>query len=228
MKYFDSDTVSVISNISRRPADFKVPSIDAAEASEQIEAFNKTNEIKLLLHDVRQDKPHFEPIIQPAHLGKVICVKPMLDNPRIIRQDGAFLLFGIDGDKTKPAQLEQSSVVERIMINKTKKKEISSQLESLGISKATMFPEIEQVASHIKEQYQVPVLQLNMLGNLESRTLDFLSHGGAKSIQELAMQFDVSKKTASFLVGKLNNLGLIERFGSGRNVRWQAKDVIKK
>ena len=228
VKYFDSDTVSVISNLSRRPADFKVPSVDAGiEPSEQIDAFNKAKEIKLLLHDVRQDKSHFEPIIQRDHLGKVLCVKPMLDNPRIIRQDGAFLLFVIDEVKTRPAQMETSSVIERITINKAKKIEISTQLKALGISQATLFPEIEQVATHIKARYQSPELRLKELSTPLSNVLDALEQGTAKSFQEVAKQLNVSPISVSHWVGKLNEMGLVDRLGSGRNVRWQAKHNIK-
>ena len=221
VKYFDSDTVSVISNLSRRPSNFQIP------IANSIDSFNKTEEIKLLLHDVRQDKPHFEPIIQSSHLGQVICVKPMLDNPRIIRQDGAFLLFGIDGEKSKPARLDPSIVIEKIKINKTKKNELSKQLESLGISKATIFPEIEQVATHIKENYKFPELRLNELNAQQMKALDVLRKGVAKSRSDIAVQLDVSAVIASNLISKLNNKGLVERLGSGRNVRWKAKSTIK-
>ena len=230
VKYFDSDTVSVISNLSRRPTDFKIPSvgtIGAIETNKQIRLFNETYEIERLLHDVRQDKPHFKPIIQRGHLGKVICVKPMLDNPRIIRQDGAFLLFGVDGDKTKPAQLEESSIIERIKVNKAKKVEILMQLKALGISQATLFPEIEQVATHIKKSYQSPELRLRELSFALSQVLDALKQGTPKSIHDVAKQNNVSPMTVSHCISNLNEMGLVERLGSGRNVRWQAKHNIK-
>jgi hypothetical protein len=217
VKYFDSDTVSVISNISRRPAGFSVPS------TVEVKAFNEAEDIKLLLHDIRQDKPYFEPKIQPDHLGKVVCVKPMLDNPRIIRQDGAFLLFGINGEKTKPAQLESSSVIERIRINKTKKKEMLVQLENLGISQATLFPEIEQVATHIKVSYKLQELQLIKQNTRLSRTLEVVSQDPAISIQDIAKRLNVTDRTVMYTLRELNEMGLIENLGGVRHLKSQTK-----
>jgi hypothetical protein len=217
VKYFDSDTVSVISNISRRPAGFNVPS------TVEVSAFNEAEDIKLLLHDIRQDKPYFEPKIQPSHLGKVVCVKPMLDNPRIIRQDGAFLLFGINGEKIKPAQLESSMLIERIKINRTKKKEILAQLEYLGISQATLFPEIEQVATHIKESYKLPELQLLKQNTRLLHVLELISQEPEISIQEIAKRMNLHVMTVRYSLRELSEKGLIENLGGVRNPSWQAK-----
>lgn len=98
IKYFDSDTVSVIANISRRPSTFKLPDEDLDRS-----AFNEDSEVHYLLHEVKREKPYFEPLIIRHHLESVVCVKPKLDNARVIKQDGAFLLFGMNGRKTEPA-----------------------------------------------------------------------------------------------------------------------------
>ncbi len=218
VKYYDSDTVSVLANVCRRPRDFSVPSIT------DVTLFNQQDEIKLLLHDIRQDKPHFEPAIRPGDLGRVICVKPMLDNPRIIKQEGAFLLFGVDGNKSKATTLEARSVIEKITINRDKKKEISTQLEALGISRATMFPEIEQVANHIKDSYFVPRVDLAKLDDSEQRVFSSLRTGPAKSIHEVAAETGMTARSASHYVSKLLEMGFVERMGSGRNVQWRTKE----
>lgn len=222
VKYFDSDTVNVIANLSRRSSSFKVPN----EAD--IEAFNGDEEIKLLLHDIRQDKPYFEAKIWPRDLGRVLCVKPKLDNPRIIRQDGAFLLFGVDGDKTRVATLENDSVVDRIKINRDKKKEIAAQLEALGISKATLFPEIEQVATHIRETYRVPELNLKRLSILEGQVIDVLSKGSPRSSHDIAHELNINAMSASRTISRLYEMGAIERLGSGRGLQWQVKANIQR
>ena len=51
VKYYDSDTVSIISNLSRRPIDFELPLVKDAND------FNENKSIRLLLHDIRQDRP---------------------------------------------------------------------------------------------------------------------------------------------------------------------------
>lgn len=152
VKYYDSDTVSVIANISRRPKAFSVPS---ATLSKQ--QFNQTSEMRYLLHEIKQEKPYFEPEIVRAHLESVVCVKPKMENPRIIRQDGAFFLFGVNGVKAANASIPDhyiaSKGTKRILINDKKKSRIRNQLEALGISKATVYPEIEKVAEFVKNHY---------------------------------------------------------------------------
>lgn len=80
--------------------------------------------------------------------------RQMFDNPRIIRQSGAFFLYGINGNKSQPASLNFSYKV--YIINKAQKQKIRKQLEALGIDKSTLFPEVEHVAEHIKDKYHLP------------------------------------------------------------------------
>lgn len=153
IKYFDSDTVSVISNISRRPSSFKVPRAPFPRGG-----FNGTREIKLLLHEIKKEKPYFDSNIDPQHLESVLFVKPKLDNARIIRQDGAFILFGINDEKKNPAIVPARYLVtpdgKRLLIAGEEKKTIRDQLEILGITQGTIYPEIERVADYIKSVYQ--------------------------------------------------------------------------
>lgn len=222
VKYFDSDTVCVLANLSRRASGFKRPPLL------DIGGFNECEEIKLLLHDVRRDRPNFQPAIRPNDLGKVICVKPLLDNPRIIRQDGAFLLFGIDGEKSKAAPLTENAVVGRIRINRDKKKELVTQLETLGFSRATMFPEIEHVATHIKAIYQTPDLEkLNKLSEPQARVIKLLAKGLVYTVNDVARQIKVPASSVSQSISKLSEHGFVERIGSGRNVRWRAIEAVR-
>ncbi len=222
VKYFDSDTVCVLANLSRRPASFACP------AAANTEEFNHQDEIRLLLHDVKRDKPYFEPAIKPGDLGKVLCVKPMLDNPRIIRQDGAFLLFGISGKKSKPAVLQETAVLGRIKISRDGKKEIATQLETLGISRATMFPEIEQVASHIKGGYQAPSLRkLSKLSEVQNRVISKLAEGGQLTVSEIARQLQTPEPSVRAAISRLNEYGFLQKIGSGRGVRYLAIEAVR-
>lgn len=149
IRYYDSDTVSVISNISRRPSSFSIPGI------KDIKAFNQQQDISYLLHEIKKEKPYFEPIIKKEHLESVVCVKPKLDNPRVIRQDGAFLLFGVSGKKTQSAVLDSKYLCTdlKIIVNRATKQKIIAQLQTLGITKGTIYPEIDKVAEYLKEVY---------------------------------------------------------------------------
>lgn len=144
IKYYDSDTASILSNLSKLKHDLKFEKIG-------------TRTLESLAREVRKEKSNFESNIKQSDLNSVICVKPMLDNPRIIKQDGAFLLFGINQKEPGPADIPKNFIpsdTERLIINNKEKNRILSQLELLGISNGTIFPEIENVASHIKKSYQ--------------------------------------------------------------------------
>lgn len=155
VKYFDSDTVSVISNLAWAKSDFELPNRFKLNP----ESFHhKENHHALkLMHDIKQEKPHFLERINPKHIESVICVKPKLDNPRIIRQDGTFLLFGINETKFSPAILPEDWIYypneRRHIIKASDKKNIMKQLASIGISKAKLFPEVDMVSQFIKNDF---------------------------------------------------------------------------
>jgi len=85
-----------------------------------------------------------------------------MENPRIIRQDGAFLLFGVDGVKTSSVDVPQkyiaSTGTKRIIVIGSDKPNILRQLEALGISKSTVYPEIDRVAEFLTSHYAAPVV----------------------------------------------------------------------
>lgn len=99
----------------------------------------------------------FLPNINPNDLSKVLFVKPLLDNQRIIRQDGAFMLFGIDEDKSEMAKISDDYKVQLenkgFIIDAGSKNKILKELEVLGIHHAKLFPEIDKIAEHIGRKY---------------------------------------------------------------------------
>lgn len=120
-----------------------------------------------LLHNIREDKSYFDGIINPLDLPKVFAVKPKLDNPRIVRQHGAFLIFGIKethfvgfGDYKPMAELNTDWILrgnphkERIIIDKDSKDKIRKELNTLGFNQSTLFPEIDKVAEYVRDKYK--------------------------------------------------------------------------
>ncbi len=81
-KYFNNFYIEHIQNYHRRLID---------------KIINVTNEnyFGRLLHNIREDKSYFNAIIDPDDVSKVYAVRPKLNNPRIIKQSGAFLIFGV-------------------------------------------------------------------------------------------------------------------------------------
>lgn len=126
----------------------------------------KENSIKIfnsnlgyLLHEIKEDKPYFQNIMRPETFEKTYIVKAKLNNPRIIRQSGAFLIFGIAGERKKPAH--QIHVINKIKYNprfkipKDSKGPIIDELKKIGISRASLFPEIEEQAKELKTLYTI-------------------------------------------------------------------------
>ena len=148
VKYYDSDTVSCIANISKIPYELKLSNLP-----EDINEFNKIDEVKKLLHEIKNEKPHFENKIDKRDLQKAIFVKPKLDNQRIIRQGGAFILFGIDEEKYSPAKMKMPTSSHKYVIAPEDKRQILNELKRVGISSSTIFPELDKTAQQLKSEY---------------------------------------------------------------------------
>jgi hypothetical protein len=146
IKYFDSDTASSIANLARLPKGSK-EAIDYSRVA--IEDFNQQDDVKRLLHFIKEEKPFFEGRIRPEHLRSVICVKGKHTTSRIAFQSGAFLLFGQDA--TLDEKGTPDITLTRIAI--TDKRRVLDQLDQLNINESTVFPYIENSARYIAEKF---------------------------------------------------------------------------
>jgi hypothetical protein len=138
IKFYNSDTVSVVSNLSKMGADFN---------------FENVNHHKSYIHAIREEKPYFADEVKDEHLHSVICVKPKLDNRRIVKQSGAFLLFGMGVRKTDHTRISEnyhSESIKKIEIPKSAKETIMRELKNVAISESTLFPEIDYVARSLR------------------------------------------------------------------------------
>lgn len=146
VKYFDSDTASCVANLTRLPKASK----DALDFSSlDVRKFNKLQCVKQLLHFIKEEKPFFEPRLEPKHLRSIVCVKGKHTNSRISFQSGAFLLFGYDATLDEGGSPEIA--VQRIAV--TNKSEVLRQLDQLNINESTVFPYIESSAKYIAQKF---------------------------------------------------------------------------
>ena len=135
IKYYDSDSVSVLSNLSKCYNDF---------------TFERDKDF--LVNEVRRDAPNFNGNnLRLDEMNCVLCVLPKLNNNRIISQNGAFFIFGMGDSKDKPAEFKDSPIT--IKIKATCKREILRELQILGIDDATLFPETDKIMRQIKSQF---------------------------------------------------------------------------
>ncbi|MEN6348287.1 MAG: FRG domain-containing protein [Syntrophomonas sp.] len=156
VKNYDSDAISILSSLPRFTADEKDEMLFLAQKrceknnegtykNSDIKDFNNEKIIRRLLHEIKKEKPAFENIINPNDLMTNFIFLPRKINARIIRQSGAFIIFGL--------KEEEYICKRKIPIQKNSKQHIIDQLSCFGISKATLHPELYKVAEFIKEKY---------------------------------------------------------------------------
>lgn len=132
--------------------------------------FNQSKKLGSLLHQIRGEKPHFQPSIQPYDLVRIFLVKAKYGNQRITNQSGAFLLFGLglysdrgkDGSwdelymrKNEVAKVPEEWIKRKFIIPKDKKETIREELENLGITDSFIYPGMEQYAKELKRRYRL-------------------------------------------------------------------------
>lgn len=148
VKYYDSDTVSCISNLSKLSYEQK----NQIDLSLDLEDFNENPVTGKLLHHIKSEKGFFEARIVPDHLGSIVCVKAKQTNTRIKSQSGAFLLFGHEA--ILPESGQDGLEVSRITVRN--KQRILDQLDALNINATTVYPSIQETAQHVKARYCQP------------------------------------------------------------------------
>ncbi|MFY1709845.1 FRG domain-containing protein [Tritonibacter scottomollicae] len=146
VKYYDSDTVSCLSNLSNLTYAQK----NDVNLSLDLETFNETDVVGKLLHHIKSEKGFFEGRIVPDDLGSIVCVKAKQTNTRIKSQSGAFLLFGQEA--TLPDAGQDGIEISRVTIRA--KEHILAQLDRININATTVYPSIDQTAVHLRDQYQ--------------------------------------------------------------------------
>ena len=165
VKHYDSDTISVLANLAK----CKI-SEQCSAGSPSVEEFNKQADIARLCEQVKAEKPHFLPYIQPCDLSSLFFVKAKNGNQRIVNQMGTFLLFGLglnrrtaDDDAGEVTFLTKSEHIEvpvewikkKLIIPKECKADILKELALLGITESYIYPGIEQYAKELKKKYEL-------------------------------------------------------------------------
>jgi len=164
VKHYDSDTVSVLANLA------KCKISEQCSACLSVEDFNEQPDIKFLLHQIKGEKPHFLPRIQPLDLSNLFFVKAKNGNQRIANQMGAFLIFGLgvkqvkasgsDGEvnlltKSEHAEVPAEWIKKKLIIPKECKADILKELAQLGITESYIYPGMEQYAKELKKRYNL-------------------------------------------------------------------------
>jgi hypothetical protein len=148
-KYFDSDTISCLANLANLSAVEKHAIL--ANKDLPVDEFNKLNEVDRLLQFIRVEKPFFRPMIKGDDLLTVQFVVPKLNNRRIIAQNGAFLLFGLEVEGRIVGKIAIRT--RTCIVDKRSKELIRGNLDKLGINESSLFPEIDRAAGYVVKRF---------------------------------------------------------------------------
>lgn len=157
IKNASSDTIEILCALASLPFRTKQNLYKVAQKANNIKDFNKSEFTKKLLHEIKLAIGSFENIIKHDDLLGIQFVKPLQDNPRIVRQNGYFIVNGLVGtdkgaliSKYDEQRYKVGSVTKRFIIPHDKKMDILRELSLLGINKSTIYPEIDKVSEYLK------------------------------------------------------------------------------
>lgn len=170
-KYYDSDSISLLSNMAFADDKLDVSGysfIDYYHSYEEdkvdkaykerynilIQQFNDREDITRFVHLVRGEKPYFKAKIKPEHFDSAILwVKAKQDFQRIINQSGVFAVFGINRNKQNMIEFPyQKYNMLHILIPPESKENILKELDKIHINQATLFCDMDRIVSfHIEK-----------------------------------------------------------------------------
>ena len=85
--------------------------------------------VERFYHAIKRENGAFEREIVPFDLLKPQFVQPYKDNPRILKQDGAFIVSGLDIDEEDSDRKIRHYMVNEIIIDKNAKKQILNEID---------------------------------------------------------------------------------------------------
>ena len=167
---FNSDAISVVANFAKlsRPeqnwlltksdqdTELDVDPIEAFDI--HVNRYGFRNIITRLLHFIGQEKPYFEPRIDPRDFFRVFVVEPKRSFDRLRAQSGAFLISAWHErfEEVEIKRVNQDFPIYDhyiITIPNDAKANLRKQLQWLNITEATLFPGLESAASEIRRKF---------------------------------------------------------------------------
>ncbi len=152
--YADSDRALLLSCLPRFSMVDKNHLIDVAINHLSDESFPLDDQryedeiVEKLYHEISRELPSFKRRIKPIDLLKPLYVQPDKSNRRILKQDGAFIVSGLNKDYLE--ERIKFDLISKIQLRIRNKEQILKDLDKLGINSATLFPEIDNVAMYLK------------------------------------------------------------------------------
>lgn len=150
IKYENSDTVTMLSSL---------PLFSYEDQNELLDVLctgkGRKEIVDRFIHEIKTEKPGFVNRIKSEHMDNCFVVLPKKDNNRIMKQDGAFIICGINyhPEKKINEELRLFDDNKMLLLLVTNKQKILEELDLLSINKSTLFPEIDSVSEYIRAKY---------------------------------------------------------------------------
>ena len=110
-------------------------------------------EVERLYYNTQKENYAFKREIKPLDMLYPVFVQANQDNPRILKQDGAFIMSALNLNETDSDSKLKKHVVRELIIPADCKKTILSDLETLCcIHKASLFPELDTVSQYLRNK----------------------------------------------------------------------------
>ena len=154
IKYENSDTVAMLASLPMFTYEEQITLMDYLYAPNKIEE-EYINLLERFVHEVQTEKPGFINRIRNTDMENCFIVLPKKDNSRIVKQDGAFIICGINEMPETIINQELRLVQDdkQVLVFVTNKKSILNELDLLSINQSALFPEIDRVAEYILLKY---------------------------------------------------------------------------
>ncbi len=168
VKTFDSDAVSVVTNLAKLPRSEqdrlmgKLVRLGETPSIEEL-ILDRTNKyfhiMDRLYHYIRQEKPHFKERIDIRDFFRVFVVEPQQSFERIRVQSGAFLISGFHGRFETDEILKSNKNTPvyhhyRMTVPADSKDKILDELKFLNITREVLFPGLDEAAKAIVKRYE--------------------------------------------------------------------------
>lgn len=155
IKYPQSDAVAILASLPLFTYKDQKDFYSASNFGLDMKTFNL--KIENLIQEVRIERPGFKGKIRPEDLRKSFIVIPARNNRRIEKQEGAFIICGLLDEvygKGKTNSMDKLRIQDedgkKVVCIVNDKQKLLRQLDSLGINKSKIYPEIDDVADYIK------------------------------------------------------------------------------
>ena len=164
IKPFDSDTVSVIANLARLDVGYQDLLLGwNGEDTKRRYSVDKIQHVyskalRRIYHFIREEKSHFERLIDPTDFYRVFVVEPKQSFDRIRAQEGAFIVSAFHERFERDEILASTSDLpiydhDILTVPRNSKPGILEELDLLNFRRETLYPGLDEMSSAITQRY---------------------------------------------------------------------------